>query len=184
MPRLIAFLRAINVGGHTVTMSNLRALFEALGFGRVETFIASGNVLFDAAARDVRALEARIERHLEQALGYAVATFVRTPAELAVVAAYRPFAGADPVPAGHNLSVGFLKAPPSAEVCRRVRALGTETDDLHIHGRELYWWRRVGVNETTVTGARLEKTLGAPTTLRSVTTVRKLALKAGGAPAE
>src|SRR5574341_496448 len=42
MRRYIAFLRAINVGGHTVTMDRLRQLFEAMGFGGVETFIASG----------------------------------------------------------------------------------------------------------------------------------------------
>ena len=46
MPRLIAFLRAINVGGHTVTMMKLRKEFEALGLQDVETFIASGNVIF------------------------------------------------------------------------------------------------------------------------------------------
>ena len=48
MPRFIAFLRAINVGGHNVTMKELRGLFEALGLKSVETFIASGNVIFES----------------------------------------------------------------------------------------------------------------------------------------
>ena len=48
MPRFIAFLRAINVGGHNVKMEELRVLFESLGFTNVETFIASGNVIFEA----------------------------------------------------------------------------------------------------------------------------------------
>ena len=47
MTRYIAFLRAINVGGHVVKMDALRRLFESLGFSNVETFIASGNVLFE-----------------------------------------------------------------------------------------------------------------------------------------
>ena len=53
MPRLVAFLRAINVGGHTVTMAHLRGLFEDLGFTNVETFIASGNVIFGSRPRDI-----------------------------------------------------------------------------------------------------------------------------------
>jgi uncharacterized protein (DUF1697 family) len=50
MPRLIAFLRAVNVGGRNVTMEQLRAHFSALGFTDVNTFIASGNVLFTSRA--------------------------------------------------------------------------------------------------------------------------------------
>lgn len=50
MPKYIAFLRTINVGGHTVKMDNFRRLFAALGFAYVETFIASGNVIFDTAS--------------------------------------------------------------------------------------------------------------------------------------
>ena len=57
--RYVAFLRAINVGGHVVKMDRLRNLFEALGFSGVRTFIASGNVLFDSAARNTGALESR-----------------------------------------------------------------------------------------------------------------------------
>ena len=46
MTRYIAFLRAINVSGRRVKMDHVRKLFEALGFSNVETFIASGNVIF------------------------------------------------------------------------------------------------------------------------------------------
>ncbi|HLE57521.1 MAG TPA: DUF1697 domain-containing protein, partial [Rhodothermia bacterium] len=69
MPRFIAFLRAINVGGHTVTMADLRTHFESLGFDRVETFIASGNVIFDAPSSDTKSLAVRIENRLRENLG-------------------------------------------------------------------------------------------------------------------
>ena len=91
MPRLIAFLRAINVGGHTVSMAQLRKEFEALGLQNVETFIASGNVIFTSRSRDLAALEKKIESRLRASLGYEVATFLRTDAEVAELAAYRPF---------------------------------------------------------------------------------------------
>src|SRR5215211_2292119 len=85
MPKYIAFLRAINVGGHTVKMDYLRTLFEDLGLMNVETFIASGNVIFDSPARRPKALEQKIETFLKEKFGYAVATFIRSAAELAVV---------------------------------------------------------------------------------------------------
>jgi uncharacterized protein (DUF1697 family) len=64
VPRLITFLRAINVGGHTVTMAALRDHFAALGFEDVETFIASGNVIARSRTGSTQALERRIEAHL------------------------------------------------------------------------------------------------------------------------
>ena len=65
-----AFLRAINVGGHIVKMDRLRTLFEAAGFRGAETFIASGNVVFESSRKSAGDLERAIETHLKKALGY------------------------------------------------------------------------------------------------------------------
>lgn len=172
MPRHIALLRAINVGGHNVPMARLRALFESMQLGRVETFIASGNVLFDAPSSDAAALEARIEDTLEQALGYAVATFVRSPAELAAVAAHDAFPGEDE---GHALSIAFLKEAPGRAAAEALAGRRTPVDDFRVHGREVYWLCRSRVSDSKFSGAVLERVLGAPATFRNVTTVRKLA---------
>jgi len=91
MFRFIAFLRAINVGGRTVKMQSLRQVFESLGFSRVNTFIASGNVVFEATTKKTKALERKIERALKAALGYEVRTFVREENELAKITNYRRF---------------------------------------------------------------------------------------------
>ncbi len=172
--KFIAFLRAINVGGHTVKMDRLRQLFEALGFGNVETFIASGNVIFDSPAKDARKLELQIEGHLKESLGYAVSTFLRTPQEIARVAAYQPFPGSPEEP---TLYVGFLAAPPSPEAQAKVAACRTAIDEFHIHEREVYWLCHKKFSESLFSGAKLEKALGMATTLRNVSTVRKLAVK-------
>jgi uncharacterized protein (DUF1697 family) len=176
MSRYIALLRAINVGGHIVKMEDLRRHFAELGLANVETFIASGNVIFDTPEPDAAALERRIERHLRAALGYEVATFLRTPAELAAAAQYRPFPDGDDTGEG-GLFVAFLPRPPAAEARQQVAALGTPTDSFHIHERELYWLCRTRLSESRVSGALLEKRLGLPATLRNITTVRKLAAK-------
>src|SRR5215216_6889717 len=121
MPRYVALLRAINVGGHTVKMDVLRAHFEALRFARVESFIASGNILFDTSSTDTAAIEARIEKKLRAELGYDVDTFVRTGGELAAVAAHQPFD--DPVLEGHTLQAIFVKSPLTRADRERIRAL-------------------------------------------------------------
>ena len=95
MQRSIAFLRAINVGGHTVKMDDLRTLFATLDFSNVETFIASGNVIFETPKENAATLERRIEQHLQQALGYHVATFIRSASEVAATAHYQPFPPAE-----------------------------------------------------------------------------------------
>jgi uncharacterized protein (DUF1697 family) len=181
MPRYVAFLRAINVGGHIVKMERLRAEFEALGFTDVETFIASGNVLFTASSKRAAALEKRIATHLAKVLGYEVGTFVRTGDEVVRIAAHEPFTAAMRKPY-HALYVSFLPAAPAAEACRAAAALSSTHDDLQVHERELYWLSRRPTSETTITGPVLERTLGMPGTMRNVTTVRKIAAKCAEPP--
>src|SRR5215470_521360 len=92
MFRFFAFLRAINVGrGRTVKMQSLRQVFESLGFSMVETFIASGNVIFETKTQRTKPLERKIEKALHEALGYEVRTFVRSDAEVAKIAKDQPF---------------------------------------------------------------------------------------------
>ncbi len=173
MPRYIAFLRAINVGGHTVKMDHLRQLFESLGFSNVETFIASGNVLFETASKEVTVLEKKIESTLRAALGYEVATFIRTDAELAALARYRPFPQSQ-IAATTAFNIAFLKEPPAAASKKKVLALRTELDEFKFHGREFYWLSRAKQSESNFSNALLEKTLGRPSTLRGVETIRKI----------
>lgn len=174
--RSIAFLRAINVGGHTVKMDALRALVAELGYANVATFIASGNVIFDTPPTPSAALEAELERHLHAALGYEVLTFIRTAEELAAIARYVPFD--PPEPDAHALYVSFMKEPLHAAAEARLLSLNSETDLFHAHGREFYWLCRVRLPDSPLaSGTLLAKAVGVPTTARNLTTVRKLAAK-------
>lgn len=177
MIRFIAFLRAINVGGHTVKMDHLRKLFEALEFSNVETFIASGNVIFESPAEDAQTLEKQIERHLRQSLGYAVATFLRSPSELAAIASYQPFTASELEADGTSLYIAFLPDTPASAAQQKLLAFQNEIDAFYIHKREIYWLARKKLTGSTFSGALLEKTIGMPATMRNVTTVKKLAAK-------
>lgn len=158
-------------------MDVLRGHLSRLGFANVETFIASGNVIFEAAGVTARELESRIEAELWRRLGYEVATFVRSPADLARIIEQRPFDRASFDYDRHSLYIGFLPSAPDVDVVRRIVGLRSAMDELHIADRELYWGRRGRFSEGELTGAMLERVLGTPMTLRNITTVRKLAAK-------
>ncbi|MDP3676026.1 MAG: DUF1697 domain-containing protein [Novosphingobium sp.] len=174
MTRSIAFLRAINVGGHTVKMYRLRQLFESLGFSSVETFIASGNVVFEAPSQDAAALESRIEKRLLEALGYEVATFIRTDAELAAIASYKPFRRSQ-LDGAVALNIGFLKDKLDNRSKRKLMALRTDIDDFDVHDRELHWLCRKRQSDSTLSNVVFEKALGQRATFRGVNTVRRMA---------
>ncbi len=174
--RYVAFLRAINVGGHTVRMEALRRHFESVGATNVETFIASGNVIFDTKSRNTATLERAIEDHLRTALGFPVGTFLRTIPELAAVAAHVPFPESE-LAAGATMYVAFLKKAPGSDVRAAVAALRNPVDDLAVHERELYWLRRNYVGESMLAPSAFAKVKLGETTTRNVTTVRKLAAK-------
>lgn len=157
-------------------MEHLRRLFESLGFSGVETFIASGNVAFQTPATNVKALERKIENKLREALGYEVATFIRTDAELADIANYRPFRQSD-LDAAAALNIAFLADAPHDQSRQKLRALRTEIDDFHVHGREVYWLCRKRQSESTFSNAVLEKILGRQSTLRGASTIKKLAAR-------
>ena len=179
--RFIAFLRAINVGGHTVKMDHLRRLFESLGFSSVETFIASGNVVFETKSRNAEIMEGKIEATLRKALGYEVTTFLRTDGELCEVANYRAFSQSD-VKSAAALNIAFLKDRMDGKSKERLMDLRTQIDDFHVHGREVYWLCRKKQSGSTFSNAVLEKTLGSSSTLRGANTVRKMAEKYSGPP--
>jgi len=176
MPHYIAFLRGINLGNRRLKMDELRTRFEELKFANVETFIASGNVIFASKEGDVAKLTKKIEAHLQKKLGYPVDTFLRTRAEVAAVAAFRPFAKADMENEAHTLYVGFLVQPLSDAQARGLEACRTKVDDLRVAGREYYWLCRIKSNESKVWTSPAMRALKLPSSsMRNVNTIRKLA---------
>ena len=174
--RCIAFLRGINVGGHRVKMESLRELFEGLKLQNVSTFIASGNVVFDAPSNeDAAELEQRIEKKLRTALSYEVPTFLRTPEELAAIVAFRPFPTAELDAAGHTLHVCFLRQPPTQAAGRLLASMQTKMDEFRVRGRELYWLCRGKTTDSLVQWRVVDKSLAAPSTMRNIKMLRKLA---------
>lgn len=176
MPQYIALLRGINLGKRRIKMDALRALFEELKFAAVATFIASGNVLFASKTTDERKLAAQIQTHLHKSLGYEVDTFLRTRAEIAAVAAFRPFAVQELEDPANTIHSGFLREPLSVAQTREMLACRTDVDEFRVDGREFYWLCRIKSHESKAWASAAMKAVKLPTaTMRNLTTVRKLA---------
>lgn len=176
MPRYVAFLRAVNVGGRIVKMDELRGIFREAGMADVETFIASGNVIFSTAAKATTALEQTLEAHLKKALGFAVPTLIRTTADVAEAAAREPYPEADVATAGTFMAV-FLRRPLDAAGKKGLAGLATDVDRFVLHGREVYWLAQTKQSETKLTIVKFERAVGCDATMRAMTSLRKLAAK-------
>ncbi|MBE0538496.1 MAG: DUF1697 domain-containing protein [Ignavibacterium sp.] len=177
MAKYIAFLKAINVGGHTVKMDHLKNLFEKMEFENVETFIASGNVVFETKSQSVVSIKKKIETELEKSLGYKVATFIRTTKELKEVSEHKPFKDSDLDNKQNYLYIGFLDNQPYKDSQKKVLALSDEANEFLFNDKELYWLCRKNFSDSGITGKTLEKALGMETTIRNSTTIGKMAAR-------
>lgn len=176
MPTYVAFLRAINVGGRTVKMDKLCSLFGELGLQSVESFIASGNIIFSSIAKGRAGLEAKIEGHLAKSLGYEVATFLRTVPELAAIAEHPAVTSKEAASAG-ALNVALLKGPLSAAAVKSLKAMETDIDRLVHHQSEVYWICKTKQSQSRFSNVALERGLKSQATFRGLSTMQRLAKK-------
>lgn len=173
MNRYIAFLRAINVGGTTIIkMTDLKRMFESFGLENVQTYIQTGNVVFESPEGNAANLEEQIERQLEEASGKLIQLFVRTMREVAAIVDHCPF---DPGE-GETVHVVILDKKPGRKTTRELMSLSCDADDFAIIGKEMFNLRR-DREKSVFSNNLVEKTLGVPGTTRNLTTIKKLAEK-------
>jgi uncharacterized protein (DUF1697 family) len=165
VPRQIALLRGVNVGGNKrVEMARLRALLEELGYRDVRTYVNSGNVVFSGPRRSEQHLEAAIAK----TFGFEVPVVLRTRDELADVVRANPLAELATDPAKHL--VIFCAAEASTELDPADFAPET----FHVRGREVYLWAPGGIGTSPLAKVLATKSLGDKSTARNWRTVEKL----------
>ena len=150
MPAYVALLRAVNVGGTgKLPMTELRAMCEALGFKNVRTYIASGNVVFEADLPEA-AVKAAIESALAEYAGKSVGVMVRTGPEMAAILSRNPFASAEP----NRTAAIFLDEPPPADALSGVT--GHLDEEIALGTREIYvhYPSGMGRSKLKIPGAR------------------------------
>lgn len=174
MTTYVALLRAINVGGaRKIKMTDLRAMFAAMGYRDAQTYIQSGNVVFQAE-EDEQPLRQRIERQIEASFGFPVTVALRASDEMALLTAQSPYPP-DALAGGESLYVALLTEAPSPEGAERLLASETAPDEFRLIGREVYLLYRRSMRDTRLTNALLEKKLGVAATSRNWRTITTLA---------
>jgi uncharacterized protein (DUF1697 family) len=177
MSTYISMLRGINVGGQKkVGMKELKELYESLGFGRVRTYIQSGNVVFDYPHSDPSTLVSKIERGIEGRFGFKVPVVVRTRDELQRLITNTPFVGKDE----SKVHVTFLSAEPAAPGEDEISRAKDGAEEYSISGREIYLFCPNGYGVTKLSNALFERKLKVPATTRNWRTVNALLSMAEG----
>ena len=167
--RMVALLRAVNVGGRKLPMAELRARCTTLGWANIATYIQSGNVVFDADCAPARA-EAALEALIRREFGYDAPAIVRTAAQ------WRHYAPANPFPEAARESPNFLlmlvsKKPPAAGAVEAIQARAAAGERVRQAGDALWIHFPNGSGTSKLTPSLIDKAIGSPATSRNYRTV-------------
>ena len=175
MPVYVSLLRAVNVGGRKLAMTDLRALYERQGHTDVVTYVQSGNVVSRSPSRSAGAVSRAISNAIASELGLVVDVVVRTPKELDRVLNSNPFLGGrGSAPDPKTLHVTFLADTPAAARVAELDGSAFAPDEFRVDGREVYLLCPNGYGTSKITNGWFERKLRVPATTRNWRTVSKL----------
>ena len=169
MAQRVVFIRAVNVGGATLPMAELREIAADLGATDVSTYIASGNLLCTPPGKPSefdRALEAAIKARY----GFFREVISRTPAQLQTALDKHPF---EIVEARFSY-VYFLTAKPEAKAAKAFHAIDFKGDEVKVIGEDLHIRYHDGAGRSDLDAKAIAKALGVQGTGRNLNSVRKL----------
>ena len=172
MGQMVALLRAVNVGGRTLPMAELRMLCDGLCWAEVATYIQSGNVVFTAEGKPA-ALEAALEGAIRKAFGYEAPVIVRTAAQ------WRHYAPACPFPDAARETPNYLlmlvsKRPPAPGAVAAIQAKAAAGEVVKRAGEAIWIHFPNGSGTSKLTPSLIDKAIGSPATSRNYRTVVKL----------
>jgi len=173
MHTYISMLRGINVSGQKkVRMAELHTLYEKLGLVNVETYVQSGNVVFDSPEPDAAKLRGLIEAQIEAVFGYPVSVFIRYAEDFRRIIDSNPFSNRRN--GGLWLHVTFLYQAPSPAAWDALKAPDGETDEFVRGEMEIFLFCPSGYGRTKLSNSFFERKLGVPATTRNWRTVNAL----------
>lgn len=171
MTQYIAFLRGINVGGHNIIkMKEFKLLLLNLGLEKVNTYIQSGNVVFQSD-KNAEQLQLIIEREINDVYGYSVTVMIRTASEFAEIINNCPYP-VDSLAEGESVHLALWEKEPAEERIKQLLDFKRETEECCLTGKEVYLYLRLGVQDSKL-AVYLQK-LGGSVTMRNWKTIKKL----------
>ncbi|MFN0147180.1 MAG: DUF1697 domain-containing protein [Dehalococcoidia bacterium] len=171
-----AFLRGINVGGNNIiAMADLRAMCADIGFTKVKTILASGNVVFTASGGTAATVGAKLAAKLHDATGRDISVIIRTVDQIRAMLAAAPFAGIVVTP-DTRLYVTLLPAPSASKLKLPYTSPDGGFRILRVAGADVFSVLTVSPDHRTVDAMQiLEKEFGKSITTRNWNTIAKIA---------
>jgi uncharacterized protein (DUF1697 family) len=172
--RQVVLLRGINIGSRKrVAMPKLREALEDAGFGDVQTYVQSGNVVV-STSKNAKQTARAIEKLIKREFRLDVPVVVRTKGELAAIVKANPLESVAKDPKRYQVT--FFETAPDSKLIRKLDELAVEDERLAQSGREIYAWHPAGIARSKM----WNELARAPGTSRNWTTVTKLLELAAG----
>jgi uncharacterized protein (DUF1697 family) len=164
MQTYISMLRGINVSGQKkIRMADLKSLYESLGLGNVQTYLQSGNVVFDGEEQDAAKLRDSIEAQIESRFGFSVPVLIRTGDDFRRIIENHPFAGEEAI----RVLVTFLYERPDKSKWEELGHHKDKVDQFALGEQEIFLFCPGGYGRTKLSNTFFEKKLGVVATTRN-----------------
>lgn len=178
MTTYIALLKGINVGGHhKIKMDDLRSILEEIGLNRVETYIQSGNILFDTA-EDESTLRVKIEEAIVKNFGFSVSVVLRTADDIRQIILTCPYSEGEIQSAeaanteGESMYVAFCSDLVPLEKVELLKAFQSEEETYCCQGKNIYLLLRHSIRNSKLSSQL--QVANTSITVRNWKTVKKL----------
>ena len=170
----IAMLRGINVSGQKkIKMADLRAHLSELNFDSIQTYIQSGNIIFQSQDINTSRLEEQIKSKIQEKYGFEVPTLVKTPKEISAAIVNNPFVDEienDP----KRIYVTFLATEPMTEHVDKLLSYDYAPEQIVLKGKDLYGYSPKGFGNAKFSNNFIENKLKVAATTRNWRTVNTL----------
>ncbi len=180
--KYISFLRGINVSGKKIIiMDDLRSLYETLGFTNIESYIQSGNLIFDTGDNeDKDKLQKQIESAIEEKYGFQVPVQIITVPEINEIIDNCPFKKIDAEKEGSSVLVSFLNGNAEEDKISSLDKYRSESEAFVVEGSHIYLFCPEGYGKTKLNNNRIEKSFSLRSTTRNWNTILKMYKLSGG----
>ncbi|WP_246483894.1 DUF1697 domain-containing protein [Heyndrickxia vini] len=159
-------------------MADLRKMFEKMNMPHVQTYIQSGNVLFESNETEEQLVE-KVEHQILAEFGLTISVIIRTATEMEDIVLICPFsknaiqeAEAEADTQWERLYVAMLLGAPQQENIDRIHMYKNDREDYQVAGRDIYFLFHDSVRNSKL-ATNLHK-LEVPTTMRNLRTMNKL----------
>jgi uncharacterized protein (DUF1697 family) len=171
----LAFLRGVNLGPtNKISMPQLRAMAEDLGYTDVATYINSGNLII-SSTKNAATVEREISDAIKKTFGRSIDVTVRTPAQLKKILAENPYPDGNP----SQVTVAFLTKMPAADAKEKVAAVAKDYEPFTFSGQQVYVNYSKGIGRSKL-AEKFSDIIGVSSTVRNIRTVEKVLALCGG----